>query len=231
MKYHRFISIALIWTFAFISLFYHPAEAAEPQRPNVKQSFSQEKESKVQALKSLKTREAFDGLKDVEFLINRDLTYKAIHTAFENRRAEAIGQAQSYLKLPVTEYVDGQRITRVREFNIAKKIFEVFPDEATPMLTTLFNRSDEITRGNIIRASGGVSGGPAIKQMLVQALDDKSLAEDQTPDMAGEPLRVCDMAYNQLVLRYSVRNVLRTISTGHDIGTRDYHINVLKGLL
>jgi hypothetical protein len=231
MKFHKVISIVFIWTFAFTSLFYRPVEAGEPQRPNIKRSFTLEKETKIMSLKSQKTRDAFDGLKDVEFLANRDLAYKGIYTAFENRRAGAIDLARNYLKLPVTEYVDGRRITRVREFNIAKKIFEVFPDEATPMLTTLYNKSDEITRGNIIRASGGVSGGPAIKQMIVQALDDKSFAEDEAPDMLGEPLRVCDIAYNQLVLRYSVRNVLRTITTAHDIETRDYHINILKDLL
>ena len=231
MKYYRFISIAFIGAFAFILLLYCPAEAAEPQRPNVNKSFSQEKESKVQALKSRKTKEAFDGLKDVEFLLNRDLTYKAIHTAFKNRREEAIAHALNYLRLPQIEYVDGQRITRVQDFNVAKKIFEVFPDEATPILTTLYNRSDEITRGNIIRASGGVSGGQQIKDLLVQALEDKSFAEEETPEMSGEPLRVCDMAYSQLVLRYAVKNVLRTISQAHDIETRDHHINLLNDLL
>lgn len=231
MKYHRFISIALIGTFALTSLFYHPAEAAEPRRPNVTKSFSPEKETKVQILKSRKIREAFDGLKDAEFLVNRDLTYKAIHTAFNSRRAEALSLAKSYLKSPVTEFVDGRRISHVRDFNIAKKIFEVFPDEATPVLTNLYSRSDEITRGNIIRASGEVAGGQQIKDLLIKALDDKSFAEDETPDMAGEPLRVCDMAYNQLVLRYKVTQVLRTITHAHDIDTRDHHINILKGLL
>jgi hypothetical protein len=231
MRCHRLISIALIGAFAFISVLYCPAEAAEPQRPNIAKSFSPEKESKVQVLISRKTREAFDGLNDVEFLTNRDLTYKAIYSAFNNRRSEALSIAENYLKLSLVEFADGKRTTRVRNFNIAKKIFEVFPDEATPMLINLYSSSDEITRGNIIRASGEVSGGQQIKDMLIKALDDKSFAEDETPEMTGEPLRVCDVAYNQLVLRYKVMNVLRTITEAHDIETRDHHIDILKSLL
>jgi len=231
MKYHRFISCAFVVTFVFISLFYHPAEAAEVQRPNVNKKFSQKKEAKVEALKSLKTKEAFDSLKDAEFLINSDLTYKAIHTAFNNRKTEALSLAESYLKSPLIEFVHGRRITHVRDFNIAKKIFEMFPDESSPILTNLFNRSDDITRGNIILASGEVSGGQQIKNLLIKALNDKSFAEDKAPDMDGEPLRICDIAYNQLVLRYKVTGVLRTITHAHDIETRDHHINILKGLL
>ena len=164
-------------------------------------------------------------------MVNRDLTYKAIYIAYIDRKAEAISLAQVYLMSPLIEYVDGRQVSIVRDFNVAKKIFEVFPDEATPILITLYNRSDEITRGNIIRALGGVSGGHLIKDLLVKALDDKSFAEEETPDVSGEPLRVCDMAYNQIVLRYGVRNVLRTISSAHKIETRDYHINILRGLL
>ena len=232
MKCHRsIIIIAIILAVTHISLLYSPAEAVEPQRPKLNKIFSEEKEAKIQALKSLGTEEAFDNLKSTEFMINRDLTYKAIYIAYTNRRAEAISFAQSYLMLPLIGVVNGRRVTRVRDFNIAKKIFEVFPDEATPILITLYNRSDEITRGNIICASGGVSGGPPIKDMLVKALDDKSFAEEETPDLQGEPLRVCDIAYNQIILRYGIRNVLRTISSAHKIETRDYHINILKDLL
>jgi hypothetical protein len=231
MKFQRFISIAIIATFTYISFLYSPAGAVEPQRPNVNKTFSEDKEAKIQALTSLGTEEVFDRLMASDFRVNRDLTYKAIYVAYTDRRAEAISLAQGYLMSPLIEYVDGRQVSMVRNFNVAKKIFEVFPDEATPILITLYNRSDEITRGNIIRASGGISGGQAIKNMLVKALDDKSFAEEETPDMSGEPLRVCDMAYNQIVLRHGVRNVLRTISPAHKIEMRDYHINVLKGLL
>ena len=231
MKFQRFISIAMVVTFTYISFLYSPAGAVEPQRPDINKTFSQEKEAKIQALKSLGTEEAFERLMDSDFMINRDLTYKAIYIAYMDRKAEAISLAQAYLMSPLIEYVDGRQVSIVREFNVAKKIFEVFPDEATPILINLYKRSDEIARGNIIRALGEVSGGPSIKDLLVKALDNKSFAEEEAPDMSGEPLRVCDMAYNQMVLRYGVRNVLRTISPAHKIEMRDYHINILKGLI
>jgi hypothetical protein len=228
MKCHGFIIIAIILALANISLFCAPVYAIEPQRPNVNKIFSQEKEAKIQALKTLGTEEVFDRLMSSDFMINRDLTYKAIYIAYTNRRAEAISLAQRYLMLPLIEVVEGRRVTRVRDFNIAKKIFEVFPDEATPVIVKLYNSSNDIARGNIIRASGEVAGGPPIKDMLIKALDDKSFAEEVTPELLGEPLRICDIAYNQIVLRYGVRNVLRTISSSHRVETRDYQIQVLK---
>ena len=231
MKFQRFISISIIVTFAFMSFLYSPAAAGEPQRPNINKTFSQQKEAKIQALKSLKTAEAFDELNSPDFMRNRDLTYKAVYGAYANRKAEAISLALNYLKSPVEENINGQRIIHGRRFLTAKRIFEVFPDEATASIAELYHRSDAITRGNIISASGGIAGGPSVKDMLVKALDDKSIAEEESPEMQGEPLRVCDMAYNQLVLRYSVRGVLRTICSAHKIEIRDREIGKLKNLL
>lgn len=228
MKYYRFLGIALVGAFVFIILGNQIAPAAEPRRPEVTKSFSPEKESKVQALASRSTKAAFDGLKAVEFLVNKDLTHKAVYAAFNHRKVEALNLARNYLKLPFPKFDETRRANRVRDFNIAKKIFEVFPDESTPLLTNLYRESDSFARGNIIRAAGGVAGGESIKKLLIEALGDKSFAEDETPDMVGEPLRVCDEAYNQLVLRYRVTNVLRTITQAHDIATRDHHIDILK---
>ena len=50
-------------------------------------------------------------------------------------------------------------------------------------------------------------------------------------ETVGEPLRICDVAYNQLVLRYNVKGVLRVIGTIHKIDVRNYHIEKLKALL
>lgn len=44
-------------------------------------------------------------------------------------------------------------------------------------------------------------------------------------------MRICDLAYNQLVLRYRLKNVLRTIGPVHRIETQDSHIEILKGKL
>ena len=93
------------------------------------------------------------------------------------------------------------------------------------------NEAILMTKANIIRVSGGVSGGPEIRQLLIQALSDTTFCEEETPDSVGERMRICDVAYNQLVLRYGIRNVLRTISPAHRINNRDYHISILKGML
>jgi len=76
-----------------------------------------------------------------------------------------------------------------------------------------------------------VAGGQEIKHLLIEALDDVASYGELAPDDMGEPLRVCDMAYNQLVLRYSIRNVHRTIGPGNIIETRDQLIDILKGVI
>ena len=68
--------------------------------------------------------------------------------------------------------------------------------------------------------------------LLIQALDDKSVYEEENPEVPSAYLCASVMlAYNQLVLRYKIRNVLRTISPAHRIEDRDYHIGVMKGML
>jgi len=99
------------------------------------------------------------------------------------------------------------------------------------MLVSLYERGDAVTKGNIIQAAGNMAGGGEIRKLMIRALDDTSAYEEENPDSPGEPLRICDVAYNQLVLRYTITNVLRTISPLHSIATRDYHIAILKGML
>jgi hypothetical protein len=99
------------------------------------------------------------------------------------------------------------------------------------MLVSRYGESGTVTKGNIIQAAGSVAGGQEIRRLLTQALDDSSVYEEENPDAIGSPLRICDLAYNQLVLRYNIRNVLRTISPSHSIKNRDHHIGILKGVL
>jgi hypothetical protein len=68
-----------------------------------------------------------------------------------------------------------------------------------------------------------------VRPLLIEALNDQTPCEPIDPDMPeAVPLRVCDKAYNQTVLRYGFRDVLRTISTMHSIEARDHHIQTLK---
>jgi hypothetical protein len=68
------------------------------------------------------------------------------------------------------------------------------------------------------------------RSILKEALEDKSVCEETLPETLGDPLRVCDEAYNQIVLHFGIQNVLRTIGTVHKIEVRDYHIDKLKGI-
>jgi hypothetical protein len=89
------------------------------------------------------------------------------------------------------------------------------------------NTGPEI-RANVIYIIGDMDGGKAVDALLIEALYDTSVCREATGESLGEPLRICDMAYNQLVIRYSMKNVLRTIGTGHSINVRNYHIGELQ---
>ena len=211
-----------------LTLFVNIADADLSRRPDVNGIFSPDQESKIMDLASLSTPLVFSGLKDADFAGNRDLSYKAVYVAFNTRRQEALAVAQNYLKELIVEVVEGRRIDRSYEFDIAKQVFEVFPDEGMPLLENLYNRSDSITRGNIIRVIGAMEGEGAVRAMLIKALNDSSFAEEEDPAVLGDPMRVCDIAYNQVVLRYSVLSVLRTISPALKLADRDYHLSILK---
>ena len=132
--------------------------------------------------------------------------------------------------MPEKEIVNGRRVHRADDIYLAKKFVEVFPDESGPILLDLYGRGDATTKGNVVRVSGRMAGKIA-RNILVTALDDKTFSGPEDPEVDGPPMRVCDLAYNQLVLRYRIRNVLRTIGPIDRIENRDYHINNLKGRL
>ena len=157
-------------------------------------------------------------------MVNEDLLNKAIYQSFRQRKGEAISLSLNYLKSPVT-------VSRSDDFYVAKKVLQVFPDEAIGKLKKLYRAGDATTKGNVIRAVGNLAGGPDIQDLLISALEDKTVSGEEDPEVAGDPLRICDEAYNQLVLRYKVKNVLRTIGTGHRVEVRDYHIEILKDKL
>lgn len=200
----------------------------EPEKPVVNKTFDSEKEAKIKELAGLSYAEAFDKLKAPHFRVNKDLRYKAIYTAFKHRKSKAIVLTLNYLTYPLIEKVKGRLVNRSRDFTVAKGIFEVFPVEATPRLLSVYENSGVVTKSNIILASGKIAGGSPVKDLLVRALDDKTFYEEDNPDLWGVSLRICDLAYNQLVFRYKISDLARVISTAYDIKDRDYHIDILK---
>lgn len=201
----------------------------EPDKPNTAKTFDPGKENNIDEIASLSTEEAFEKLRNEEFLSNPDLAYKAIFKAYRKRVPEILDFVQLYLMLPLREVVSSGDETWARSFLLSKRIFETFPEQAAPLLRALYNSGDEVTRGNAIWAAGKVAGGEQTKRLLIEALDDNAYFETPAPETMGEPLRVCDMAYNQLVLRYSIKNVYRTIGPGNTIDVRDQLIDMLKG--
>ena len=215
---------------SFVSL----TRAVEPIRPDVNHTFNSQKEEEIQELTKLSIQEVFVKLKDKDFIVNTDLLHKAIFNAFKDRRAEAIDHAMYYMKVPREEIIYGGSESRQKDFYIAKKTFQIFPHNAFRILSAFYNDSDNpIIKGNIIKTLGNLAedqDSQAIRVLLMDALDDKTFCEEGYSKTFIEPLRICDAAYNQIVLRYKIKNVLRTIANTHKIEIRDYHINSLKKL-
>ena len=206
----------------------------EPKKPIFDKTFNAAAETEMQNLKGLHIGKAYNRLKDIDLSKNSDLMHKAVFTAFKNREKETINYALNFLKLPRIESKNGRIVSRSEDLYIAKKIFEVFPEQSVNDILQLYGNSDPSTRGNIIYAVGKMAGGQAIRNLLIESLDDKTDYDDEEtyPEgLSGPPLRICDIAYNQLVLRYKIKHVLRAIGHAYRIEVRDYHINILKDKL
>jgi hypothetical protein len=225
----KYIRVVVIFSVFFMMMLCNSGNAKEPQKPDVNKALDSEKESAINRIMNLPPKEAFEQVKSTDFLINEDLLHKAIFKTYGHRKTEGINLALNCLKLPVIEMQNGKLVAdRTADFYVAKKILEVFPSESVGALLMLYKKGDAVTKGNIIRASGNIAGGQRIRSLLIKALDDKTFCEKKNPEMEGERLRICDQAYNQLVLRYKVKNVLRTVGNAYTIEDRDYHINILK---
>ena len=206
------------------------AGAFEPQKPIVHRVFDDKKEDVIKKTSTLPSAEVFERLKGSDFIGEDDYISKTIHESFQHRRNEGIALSLQNLSLPQKENVNGREVYRTKDFYIGKKIFEVFPEESIPRLLKLYNTGDATTRGNVVRVCGNLVG-PEITALLVNALNDKTFCDPEDPEIEGRPMRICDVAYNQLVLRYRIKNVLRTIGPIYRLENRDYHISVLKGRL
>jgi hypothetical protein len=151
--------------------------------------------------------------------------------AFGARQPAAITLALQQLALPLIERIGEQRMSKIRGLIAARKILEAFPEQAVAPLLEAYEKAGLATKGNIIRASGALSSGEAIRKLLFGALGDRSLCDKEDWQSSGTPSRLCDVAYNQIVLRYEIKGVLRTISPSYSIDARDDQIRALKAKL
>jgi HEAT repeat protein len=230
MKFSICIPRVLLLMIACLAPAVTAAIASEPQNPDTGRIFDKKTEDKINKTSSLGSEEAFERLKEVDFIVAEDRLSKAIHKSFSHRKNEGIEISLAKLSLPERAFSGGTVIHRANDLYIGKKIFEAFQEESIPRLLKLYERGDPTTRGNVVRVSGNLAG-TAVTDLLIKALADKTFCEQEDPEADGPPLRICDLAYNQLVLRYRIQNVLRTIGPPHRLENRDYHISVLRGRL
>ncbi|MDL1984908.1 MAG: hypothetical protein LWX54_12100 [Deltaproteobacteria bacterium] len=214
-----------------------PVIAKKPVQPDINYILDTKKEKTIQGLESLSVPQAFDRLMSVDILTNEKFLNKAVYYAFQHRQKAAVAFALNAMKQQTYQQSeDGEVISRGIAVYVSSKVFEMFPDEAIDPLLQLYQNGDPITRANIVRA-GAIVNHQSIRQLLLIALDDKIFFEEEEEEekerieSIGNPMRVCDNAYNQIVLKYKVKSVLRTISPGHKVETRDYHIEKLKQIL
>jgi hypothetical protein len=216
-----------------ITLFMGTASFAfdEPVKTRVESMQDQSKAKKLKQLADSDVDRVFDDLKNKNYQHDRQFMRSAVFEAYKNRPKKAVNMAiRRIMNRPPVNNEEYWRDRAVEE-NIVRNIFKMFPEEAAEQIQYVFYSSEAHVRGNMIRTAGTSAGGIKIRDILEDSLDDKAFCEPEVEEVDGLPLRVCDVAYNQLVLRYRIPNVLRTIGTSHSVVTRDYHIDRLKEVL
>lgn len=224
-RYARLAAVLL--TIPYLFLLTSPCTADEPQRPDVYSLLNQTDEAKVLEVAALSPEAAFERLRTVDFLTDERLMHRALFNAYQDKKDQGMGIVFYRLALPQREIIDGRTVDRTPDLYVVRKFLEVFPDETVPELLRLYEGGDALVQGKVVRVSGKISS-LAIRQLLLRALDNKAPSEKENPEMEGIPLRVCDDAYNQLVLRYKVKGALRMIGNGFTPDVRDYHIDLLR---
>jgi hypothetical protein len=229
-------SKSIVYYLMSVLVFSNPgiiAFAAESVKIDVSYTLDAEKEKIIRDLGALPVHQAFKRLKRSDILSNEKFLNKAVFYAFQNRRSTAVAFALNAMQQQLYSYTaDGRPINRGVNVYIAGKVFAMFPGESISPLVRQYQRGDAITRANIIRASGAIADHPRIGQLLITALNDKAFYErEEGFESVDMPMRVCDHAYNQIVLHYQIKSVLRTISPVQRVETRNYHIDILKNIL
>ena len=223
-----------IITCVILSCLIPPVIANESVQPDVNYILDTKKEKAIQGLEGLSIPQAFKRLKSVDMLTNEMFLNRAVFYAFQHRQKAAVALALNAMKQKTYQQSkNGVVNSRGVDVYVSSKVFEMFPDKAIGHLLKLYQHGDPITRSNIVRASGEIANHQSIRQLLITALDDKGVIEEeeQIESVGYYSMRVCDEAYNQIVLKYKIKSVLRTISPAHKIETRDYHIEKLKQIL
>jgi len=223
----------IVFEIVVISIALCPVSYAfrEPAKPRTDFKLKPHKEYEVNRLVQDDVDEVFAQLKKTAFQNDPRLMRKAIHEAFKNRPQRAVRYALSRVASRAPSKEANLWNRGASDEAVGKNILKIFPEAAADILPDAFYAGTPYARGNLVRAAGTIAGGENVRGLLIDALYDQDFCEPELPEMAGLPMRVCDVAYNQLVLRYKIPDVLRTIGVSHSIGARNRHIDRLKQIL
>ncbi len=224
--------IVLIMCILFFLVLSNMTDAFEPIKPETNLVLPSTKEDNIKQIKKLSIKDSYNQIKDIILLYDEDYTNKAVYESFNNRKKQAINYALDKLKNPPYFY-ETETPIRNLDHDVAKRIFEIFPNESTTAILRTYESGDLATKVNIIIVIGNIEDNESrvIKRLLLAALEDKTKCNMEKTEIIGEPMRICDYAYNQLVYRYRIKKVLRSIGNFHSIETREYHIEKLKNHL
>ena len=226
---HKLINTAVSGVF-FVTMVLGLAGIAESNPPFNDSSFNIGRETRIQTLRSLPIEQALNGIKSGEAIGDVEFLDQAVGEVFGHRKIQVVNHVMDNIKLPLFERSGDEEIRRYDEFLVSKAVLQTFSAEALGPLLNLYHDGDPTAKGNAIRVFGGM-GDRRIDALLVDALGDISFREQEDPEAVGEPLRVCDEAYNQIVLYFKIRDVPRTIGNATSIEDRDDYIEALKNLL
>ena len=189
-------------------------------------SYVTAQEKNIKQISSRSIEEVFNICKQENFINNKKLLDDTINEAFKNRKTEVIKRAIFELGYSMNEFPDEDIAVPNLNYDVAKAVLRKFPDDSVVILLQTYKKSSNIKKANIIRVMGSMIDRRAVRNQLVKALDDKTTCEEEINNVI--PLRICDIAYNEIVLNARVKKVLRTIANYHPIDVRDYHISILK---
>ena len=224
--------IVLIMCISSFLILSDMVDAFEPIRPETNLVLPNSKEDKIKQIKKLPIEDSYNQIKDIILLYDEDYTHKAVYESFKNRKKQAINYALDKLKASPYFYEMETPIRNI-DHDVSKRIFEIFPNESTTNILKAYESSDLATKINIIKAIGNIEDNESrvIKRLFLAALEDKTEFDLEKTEITGESMRICDYTYNQLVYRYRIKKVLRSIGNFHSIETREYHIERLKNHL
>jgi hypothetical protein len=193
--------------------------------------FTMDQERTIVELKGLQVAESFQRLTGDEFITDPKLMEAAVLELYGNDSVEAIEVALNSLREPYARIQNGEARIRNDEVYVAKKVLETFPEISRIRFVEMYTAADPIVKGNLLRAGGSLAGDNRIHELLVAALKDTTPAEPEEIQELGLPMRLCDLAYNQLMLEHRFKGIPRTLGSSHSLTARDLSIQEMKLLL